>query len=65
MWVAAASGKGHKRHDIGCADAWMLALVIVEIDQRSRGLNRSEGGFLRGLRGSDERQDGPVVIEIG
>jgi hypothetical protein len=58
-------GQRDKGNNIRRADAWMLALVIVEVDQLSSGTNGAERSFFHCKRRPRKGDDGPVVVEIG
>ena len=52
-------------HDVGGADARVLALVRGEVDELARLGDAGERGVHRGLHGRDEREDGAVVGRVG
>ena len=56
---------GHEGHHIAGADARVLALVLVQVDQLGGFSNRPEGGLFDLLRRADKGQHGAVVIQVG
>src|SRR4051812_11920370 len=55
---------GHEREHISSANAWMLADVFAQIDQRGGGGHRFEGRIHNRCRRSDESNHRSVVIRI-
>jgi hypothetical protein len=61
----ACAAERDKGNDIRCADAWMRACVLIEVDQFGSGLDGAESGFFYSGGRPGKGQHGAVVVEVG